>query len=439
MEVFPRLTRTVPLFRSNAYERLVLRLAAGCAGSVVSARSTAVLRRVETLRRALIIADINIGDAILLQSAVASLHHRLPGVEFDYAFNHKMGALISPDPAIHQAHPVLRGRQREKPANLRRLEEVFRRRSYDLVLNFCPFFTTRDLAAARCPVVHSLGFAIDLLRTYRAGEIASMPTRAMAWVDALTERLETRSPMRSEPATYTGTRVYVPASSARHAAGFFAGQGLNCDRALVFVNPDTSNYTTFTGVELQVEVIRRLLRSGRVDAVVLGRGFTYSGVENQILDALGLGERDRVVVCPGGQRVEDFAAVVDRCQAYIGGDTGPLHIAAARKIDPSGSTEFANAVAVVGVFKATEPRLYGYDSHRPDMADSSQDAVAVTVEQRPPCKNLTCSLQRVTGSCPAGACHDALESEPVVLHALSALAAAPPREEWLAATGSVGR
>jgi hypothetical protein len=94
---------------------------------------------------------------------------------------------------------------------------------------------------------------------------------------------------------------------------------------------------------------------------------------------------------------------------------------------------------VVGVFKATEPRLYGYDSHRPDMADSSQDAVAVTVEQRPPCKNLTCSLQRVTASCPAVACHDALEAGLVVRHTLSALAAAPPRQEVLPATGSLGR
>jgi ADP-heptose:LPS heptosyltransferase len=418
MRLFTELTRALPFFRSHAYERAVVRLAAGPVGSTIGERGLAAIRRVRSLRRALIVADTNLGDAVLLQPSIAALHHRFPTCHVDYAFNRKMARLIGPDPAIHTAHPVFSGGDGSRAADLEALREVLRRGRYDLVVNFCPFFTGRDLGSAGVSVIHPLGFAIELLRAHREGGVASMAYRAMAWTDRLTAECAGAALARTSPTPFAGTRVFVRTSAARRARRLLDGRG-----PAVFVNPDTSNHSTFLGVDLHVELIRRLVETDLVGALVLGRGFTFRRVEDEILERLPAALRDRVVPCPDRLDLEDLAALVDSCRLYIGGDTGPLHIAAARKVDPEVRHRFANRTAVIGVFKASDPRIYGYDSDRAEMIGSSQQAPAITVEGLPPCKNLTCSLQRISASCAAVACQKALTAEAVALAAITLLAA----------------
>jgi 3-deoxy-D-manno-octulosonic-acid transferase/heptosyltransferase-1 len=421
MKLFTELTRALPIFRSHAYERTVVGLASGPVGSAIVRRSVKALEGVSALQRALIIADTNIGDALLLQPAVTALHHRFPACRVDYVFNHKMSHLVGADPAIGTSHAVLRGGSHSRRANLDRLREIFETTTYDLVINFCPFVTDRDLETSAAVVIQPLAFAIELLRSHRGGEIASMPYRVMVYIDDLAKRIPAVAPTRDSAPAYPGTRVFVSARWAERAARLLDEHGVGAGAKLVFVNPDTSNYSTFAGAPFNAEVVRRLLGSGRVDRVLLGRGFTFAGVETEILDALDEAERERIVVCPESLDLEGFAALVDRCAVYVGGDTGPLHIAAARTIDPEGTRSYRNRVAVIGVFKATDPRIYGYDTARDDMVDSSRSAVAVTVESRPPCKNLTCSMQRISASCPAIVCQDELSPEAVADAALDAL------------------
>jgi ADP-heptose:LPS heptosyltransferase len=382
------------------------------------------------MRRAVVIADVNIGDTLLLQPSIAALTNRFPGCEIDFVVNHKMEVLVGSDPAIRQTHPVLRGGSSQNRENVERIATILRRGSYDLVVNFCPLITSRALGDCGCPVISPLGFAIDLLRTHRSGEVASMPVRAMMWIDGMADRIPEITPMRSGRTSYPGTRVFVPPDHAARVTAYLAGHGFTPTDPLLFVNPETSNYTTFVDPEIQVEMIHRVLTEHDSISVVLGRGFTYPGVEQRILESVDSAIRRRVVPCPHGLSLEDFAALVDRCQVYVGGDTGPLHIAAAHKTDPAGRFGYSNQLAIVGVFRATDARLYGYDSERDDMIDTSQHARATTIEARPPCKNLTCSLQRLTASCPAIECGQAISARAIADEVLSSVVAAPQRERW---------
>jgi hypothetical protein len=426
MKLFTELTRALPIFRSHTYERTVVGLAAGRIGSMVGRRATASLERVTAMGRALVVADTNIGDALLLQPSIAALRHRFPACRVDYVCNHKMERLIGGDPTIDTTHAVLRGGPDDRPANAERLQAVLENGRYDLVLNFCPFLSNRDLAVSGAAVVQPLAFAIELLRSYRDGDLAAMPFRVMTWVDDLTRRIPAVAPSRDVAPVYSGTRIFVSAASDARAARVFGEHGLDDASVVVFVNPDTSNYTTFAGARFNTDVIRRLLCSSRIHKVVIGRGFTFAGVETEIVEALSPRERERVLVCPESLSLDDFAALVDRCAAYIGGDTGPLHLAAARKVDPEGLVSYRNRLAVVGVFKATDPKIYGYDTDRADMVDSSQSAPAITVEARPPCKNLTCSMQRISASCPALACQDDLRADETADRAIFAISERRP-------------
>jgi ADP-heptose:LPS heptosyltransferase len=438
MKIFTQLTRALPMFRSNSYERAVVRLAAGSVGATVAARSMAALKRVRRLRRVLLIADVNIGDAILLQPAIAAFRHRFPGCQVDYVFSYKMATLLGPDPEIHTSFPVLRGGSDSTPANLDQLRQILRNSSYDLVVSFCPFVTARQLGDTACPVITPLGFAIELLRAVKEAEIAAMPYRVASWIDEMAASLPAVAPTRSAPFEFPGTRVFLSSTSIQRGQGLVHDLGVESDGSVIFVNPDTSNYSTHLGVEFHVELVQRLLGVDSIGAILLGRGYSYPGIEHQIMDALGRHHDQRLQPVPKELSLDDLAALIDRCAAYVGGDTGPLHIAAARKIDPTGATKPANRLAVIGVFKATEPRIYGYDSHRPDMIDSSQDAVAVTVEERPRCKNLTCSMQRISSSCPAVECHDLVNPELVADRILRVVSEARTGDLRLAVTGTIG-
>jgi ADP-heptose:LPS heptosyltransferase len=437
MKVFTQLTRALPVFRSHAYERMVVRLAAGPVGSTVGGVSVSSVRKVRQLRRVLFVSDVNIGDAILLQPAVRAFRHRFPSCRVEYAFNHKLAALLGPDPRVTASHAVLRSGDGATEDNLERLRELLRESSYDLVISFNPFVTARQLGGAGCPVVTPLGFAIELLRSAGCGEIASMPYRAASWMDEVSNLLPSVAPARSNAGSYTGTRVFLPTTGITRVDRWLRDHGISTAHPVVFVNPDTSNYSTHLGSAFHVDLVRSLLTGHPEAVVIIGRGYTYPGIEDTILDAFASDER-RLLPAPRDLDLGELAALIDRSRVYIGGDTGPLHIAAAHKIVATGRRSPVNRTAVIGIFKATEPRIYGYDTHREDMVDSSQDAVAVTVEQRPACKNLTCSMQRISSSCPAHACHDLVDAAPAAAHALSALTATTSDVEDLPATGTLG-
>jgi len=369
---------------------------------------------------------------------VDAIHRRHPDCRIDYAFNHKMGALLGADPKINRTFAVLRGGDESTAANIAMLNDLLTERSYDLVVSFSPFVTASRLDRARCPVITPLGFAIDLLRAIDSGGVASMPFRVGAWLEAVIEGIAESDREQPDAGGSAETRVYLPAASIERASRLIHRAGLPDEQEIVYLNPDTSNRSTFLGSDFHIRVLRGLLGSGPAPAVLLGRGFTYPGIEEEILGALGPENLRRVQTVPPDLSLEDFAALVDRCRFYIGGDTGPLHIAAARKIESTMRFRPRNELAVVGVFKATDPRIYGYDSFRQDMIGSSQDATAVTIESRPSCKNLTCSLQRISASCDTRKCHDALDPDRVVGRVLEISRELEQAREWLPATGTLG-
>jgi hypothetical protein len=137
-----------------------------------------------------------------------------------------------------------------------------------------------------------------------------------------------------------------------------------------------------------------------------------------------------VLLTPPEFSLVDLAALVDHCDVFVSGDTGPLHIAAARKHVVGTGTELRNRTSIVNVFKATDPRIYGYDSARPDLIDAGQEAPATVFSAEPPCKRLSCSLQRITASCAATLCQGELDGREVAASILEALERWRPGRGW---------
>ncbi|MFQ6038447.1 MAG: hypothetical protein ACE5LV_07505, partial [Candidatus Aminicenantales bacterium] len=71
--------------------------------------------------------------------------------------------------------------------------------------------------------------------------------------------------------------------------------------------------------------------------------------------------------------------------------------------------------AVVGVFGATDARIYGYDSTSEKYLDTSQSAPSKVFEASPPCKNLTC-IDKVSKTCVEPKCFEGLDPEPIIAY-----------------------
>jgi len=98
---------------------------------------------------------------------------------------------------------------------------------------------------------------------------------------------------------------------------------------------------------------------------------------------------------------------------FISGDTGPLHIAAARKVSPTGRHPVRNRTAVLSFFGATPARLSGYDSSQPGFLAANQDAPSWTFVSRSPCRNITC-LDKLYKTCRVVRCFEGLDLEGMV-------------------------
>jgi hypothetical protein len=376
--------------------------------------------------RVLVVADVNIGDAMLIQPAVGTLSALLPDATVDFAVNATVGPLVAPDSRVGTTFAILRGDADAPVATADRLRSKLHHTDYDLVFNLCPFVGDREAASFGRVAVSPLPLAIGILDALTEGRPASIPVQ----VSALAHRVVGAIPGVEVPvdAPFEPARVFLDPGARRRAMAWLRERGFDPARPPVFVNPDASNDSTFLGLDVLAEVVARLTADPAVSGVVLGRGFTYRGIEDHIQAVLEGDSGRSVHPVPERFPLEDFCALVDCCRVVVSGDTGPMHLAAAEKRPRIGDDGFANGTSVVNVFMATDPRIYGYGSS-PTFAAGGQRVPAVAVEARPGCKNLVCSVQRLIGSCPAVRCQEGLVAADIARIAADALSFADGRRD----------
>jgi ADP-heptose:LPS heptosyltransferase len=370
------------------------------------ARAQATLARVRRFRRLLVVADLNIGDAVMLQSFVAALRDFLPEAEIEYAVSHLARDLVDgPDTTV--LHPVFRGTGVPGARDADAVRQLTNGGGYDVVFNLCPFFPDDAIAPSGTPVVRWTALASMMVRALRQPyAVAHVTAQVHAYVHALFEPV--LAPVRDRP--FTGVSVTLSPEASARAAAFV--DTLHADgRPVVLMNPDASSRFTRLPHQTQAELLRGLLRLPCV--VVLGAGHTQPGIEGRLIGALRPRQRREVRVLPASTPLDAYAAVVDAADVYLTGDTGPLHIAAARKQARLGTNGFRNQTAVISVFGATPARLYGYASGRRGFQPANQQAPSYVHTADSPCRNLTC-INKTVKTCRDVRCFHQLDVQAVL-------------------------
>lgn len=375
------------------------------------------LRRCPGRDRILYVSDVNIGDSVNMQRCVEVLKENLPGSRVDYLYNRTADPLVRHNPSIGKGYPVFRDGMQPRPEERAWIAKLIRENRYDLIINTCSFLSRRDFPGAGCPVITNLRSVGRILASHPTDEVSHYVYWLCEGVREMASRLRTGTVGTPLATDGFGVVCRLSEDVFDRRDDFLKEAGVTPDQRVVFFNPDASNPYTFITRKLQIDLVRRLVSMEAVDRLFLGHGFTFRGVETQLMSHVPNRLRYKVVAMPETLPIDVYAALVDRCELFITGDTGPMHIASARKLCVNPAVSFRNRTALVALFGGTASKIYGYDSGSPGFLPSHQAAPAVRVDTPAECKHLACTVQRVVRTCPQNRCFENINADQIIRHA----------------------
>ena len=383
------LTDTFPHLGPSLLDVTVRSVAGSRPVAAISAwRSRGIARRMLGFRRFLVIADVHIGDALIGQPTLTALRDFFPDAEIDYAVNRAVAPLVEGFPDATRVLPTFEGAALPSAADVAALRHLIRTGRYDLCLNLCAFIAQGDVAGPRQPFVDFAAHGAAILRNENdASRINHFSYEAYRFVRGVLGSVA--RPVREE--RFPGTRTSYSDAAIEGAARFATSVGLSPTTPVVMYNPDTASRFTMMPFDAQADLLRAIVaRAPTATTILLGAGHTAAGIGERLLAVLPTAMHRRVHIVPRSLPLDAYAALIDFADVFVTGDTGPLHLAAARRYGRSGRHQFRNRTAVLSFFGATPPRMSGYDSFRPGYLAANQDAPSVCYQAVSPCRNITC-------------------------------------------------
>ncbi len=138
--------------------------------------------------------------------------------------------------------------------------------------------------------------------------------------------------------------MWTEETAARHVAERLARAGVNPSDAVVVVHVSAGNPFRRWPAGHFVQLVVSLVRSGGLRVVVTSGPSEHEAAERVIAQARSaLGDAGSSVLACGEFSLPELRALVERAALFIGGDSGPLHIAA------------TSPVPIVGLYGPTLP------------------------------------------------------------------------------------
>ena len=416
MELFERIVRRLSLFPTKSLGMVISHLSRYEAfSSYLRKKNVELLNHTGEIRKVLVISDVNIGDAVTIQSCIGALRYHFPDSEIDYAYNLAADPIINRNPEISNTFPIFTSSIRPSERDRSLVRGLCRAKAYDLVINFCPFLSSHNLRRTGYTVISPVGLIAEILnaKTKQKGT-ANLAHRINEYMNQLFSEIPEKTHSKKNTYSYSGIKIYLSSDVLTARNEYLRSFGISPDDVIVYFNPDTSNRYTFLDIRLQRILLRRLLSHGNFDFLMLGYGTTFKGIERDLLTDIPTPLKNRLIALDKKVSLDTFTSLLDICTVFITGDTGPMHIAAARKICVNNALVFRNRTAIVSMFGPTDPEVYGYDSFGSRYAKANQDAPSKIFEASPPCKDITCSIQRVTNQCSKARCFDGIDLDEIV-------------------------
>jgi ADP-heptose:LPS heptosyltransferase len=411
-----RLTDSFPNFLPRIFQKIFLTiLGSQTVYAFYQKRYSRKLKQVKSFNKILIVTDVNIGDAVMIQQIINAMKSDFPNAKIDYLCNRSGGELLLSLPGVNHVYGIFRGNGVPLEDELRAIREIVRSTKYSVIINMCPFISKMDLKCD-APVLHLyIPYASYILRLWKLKK-GQMHFSAAVHVflrellaPFAVEKRSSVSPTVNLQRVPYGNSIYLSHKDIEFAKEFLADNSLLMAERLMFFNINATSRYTQIPLELQIGILRKTLQSEDIDAALLTAGHPTQGLEQTILEALPWTLQKKVVVVPH-MHLGAFAALIDACDVFLSSDTGPTHIAASWKVGLSTNDAMRNRTSVVTVFGATDSRMYGYDSERPDHIPANQNVPSKVFLANAPCRNITC-INKLGKTCKEIRCFHGLDPD----------------------------
>jgi ADP-heptose:LPS heptosyltransferase len=365
------------------------------------------LKKVKKFERILVIPDVHIGDAIMMQAAVSSFRDFFPDARIDYVIKKSIACLIEGNPDISNLYPVFTGAPFPNENDVAEIQKLVRENQYDLCFNCSPFFEDSRLFPEGQAILNFMNVAPQLVRN----EIDQAGINHFLFQSyEFPQKLLLSEHRQQRALPLTGVPLTLSDRSIEEAKDFLKTHGIAGDKPVFFLNPDTASTFTRIPFDYQLAILKHF---AQMDIwVLLGAAFTAKDIEKRLWEGLGEEEKKKVVIVPTGLSIDAYCALIDFTDVFLSGDTGPLHMAAARKVSKSGNFKFRNKTFVISVFGATPSRMSGYDSTNPLFPPANQDVISRTYVSQSPCRNITC-VNKMAKTCQKVRCFEVLDVESI--------------------------
>ncbi len=297
-----------------------------------------IAERLQNVKRILVLNRNQIGDCLLTTPLLRALKRGYPGAHLAVAIPEPRRDLLATNPHVDEI--VIRPR-RDRWVDKFQFAIDIRRRDYDLIISlqekslFYAWATYyAALARSRCVTV-----ALDHPRTrrYYQQNVPIQPDRHEVYKYLDIARLI------HCPAEQSPVLELQPTKDARAwVRQFVSDRGVDPDTRFIAINPGATMEEKRWPVERFAEVAERLHQELGLPVMILG------GEEDRER-AAGIvnGMTHRPLVTAGMASLAHTAALLERCELLVTGDTGPMHMAVAM------------AVPVVALFGPTNPLKFG--------------------------------------------------------------------------------
>jgi hypothetical protein len=371
--------------------------------ALLARRNRRVMRGLSSFQSFLVVPDIHIGDAVLSQTALAAIRDFFPSARVDYLVSKTAFPLIDGNPDATRVLPFFSNGSFPSAVELAALQRLIQDERYDLILSFCPYIGAKDIGISGTALVDIMSHAPTVVRNVRRPAVINH----FAWQTyGFTLDLMSLISRPLRPEAFPGLPVRVGDAAVEDARRFVAEAGLPAGFPIVMLNPDAASPFTRVPDEILSGLLALIVR---LDVVLLvGAGHTEAGIGERIVASLPSSLRSKARLVPTRLSLEAYTALIDLCDVFVTGDTGPLHLAAARKLSRTGRHPFRNRTAVLSIFGATPARMSGYDSVQPGYLPADQAAPSWSYTAESPCRNITC-VNKVFKTCRAPRCFDAVD------------------------------
>jgi len=402
-----RVTEIFPVFGARVLDTTFRQIGGSLALSAMfERRNRNVMKRMKAFRRFLVISDIHIGDAVLSQSSLIAIRDFFPDAEIDYVINKMASPIIEGNPDATRIISLFSNGRFPSSTEIGTLREMIRKGQYDLCFLLCPFMNRKDLAESRQPFISLLSHSATILRNENDPILINhFSYQEYLFIRGLLSTVA--KPVRED--TFRGVRTTYPDEVIEKASSFYKDSGLLPHSPVIMFNPDCACKYNMMPFVKQAALLEQIARDTNADTrILLGEGHTEAGIGKSLFDSVPSHLRSKLRIIPKSMPLEVYSALIDFADVFVTGDTGPLHLAAARRYSRSGSFEFRNRTAVLSFFGATTPRMSGYDSFQPGFLVSNQDAPSWCYQAGSRCRNITC-LNKMYKTCKNVLCFEQVD------------------------------